>query len=370
MSLSVFVTLPQINDTQIDNVRDALVALSEDIDPVVLTLSRSAAHLSSPINSNTNPNSSNSGKSMRSSAESNQPNSSKNFHASNSSIKSDKSDPSSHMQRSRGGSGGKSSSGAGVFRDIFRVRLPGKKYSSPEEATLATLDSAIASGGGGGGVGGSTAASGGNLSSHIRSKSRKKRSSAQRNSATENSLNKNGTWPRIRNSSCSYTLPQGVPTEQGNRVSGTGTNTISGPNSLAGSGHHGREMSFYGQYTPHNNSSGITLSNASNSMCLRRSGGAKERAPISNLVWDLGNVPHPAKSVGAIQMSGMGGGGAGGGINVNSKSLTLAGPGRPGITSLALDNHGLPLASSVAQAPHHRYSLFDPTSNSNKIVKG
>lgn len=343
----------------------------------MLTLSRSAGHLSSPINSNANPSSSNNGKSM-----SNQPNSSKNFHNSNGSLKSDKSDPNSVMPRSRasgsGGKGGMSSSGGGGLRDIFRVRLPGKKYSSPEEATLATLDSAIASGAGGAGGGGGSPASGN--ASHNSRKSRKKRSSAQRNSATESSLNKNGTWPRMmlpRNSSCSYTLPQGDNNEQPGNVPGSGTNTMSGPNSSAGGGHHGREMSFYGQYTPHN-TPGITLANASNSMCVRRPQGSKERAPISNMIWDL-NVPHAAKSVGAIAMSGPSLVGGNPGLSINSKSLTLAGPGRSGITSLAgvggglaLDNHGLPLpTSSGGVPPHHRYSfgVFDPPS-SNKLGKG
>jgi len=115
-------------------------------------------------------------------------------HASSSSLRSDKSDPNSILSDGRrhvASGGGKSSSGGGGFRDIFKVRLPRKKHSSPEEAILATLDSAIASGGG---------------SSGTSRKARKKRVSS-RNSGNEN-INKNGTWPRVVMNRNSYTLPQ------------------------------------------------------------------------------------------------------------------------------------------------------------------
>lgn len=161
--------------------QDAILALSEDIDPIVLTLSRSAGHLSSPISA------------------SNAPNRNKNLlhpskasaHASSSSLRSDKSDPNSVLSDGRRQAGGGSKSGSGGLRDIFRVRLPRKK-SSPEEeilATLDTLDSAIASGAGGGGG--------------ASRKKRNKRVSSSRNSGTENM----GTWPRMMSRN-SYTLPK------------------------------------------------------------------------------------------------------------------------------------------------------------------
>jgi hypothetical protein len=113
-------------------------------------------------------------------------------HASSSSLRSDKSDPNSMLSDPRRHPG-KSSSGGGGLRDIFRVRLPRKKHSSPEEAILATLDSAIASGGGNSGTS---------------RKARRKRVSS-RNSGNEN-INKNGTWPRVVMNRNSYTLPQDV----------------------------------------------------------------------------------------------------------------------------------------------------------------
>lgn len=179
--------------------------------------------------------------------------------------------------------------------------------------------------------------------------------------------------------SCSYTLPQGSNNGQGVMTGGGAqhSNTIGGNNTT--SAHHGREMSFYGQYTPHNTGGIMAATNASNSVCVRRpGGGGKERAPISNMIWDL-NIPHPAKSVGAIAMPGGSGqplvGGGSSGISINSKSLTLAGPGRSGMLAgggLAIDSHGLPLTSSGSHVPHHRYSfgVFDPSPTSNKLGKG
>jgi len=118
---------------------------------------------------------------------------------------------------------------------------------------------------------------------------------------------------------------------------------------------------------------------ASNTVCVRRPGGsgAKERIPLSNMLWDLQNS-QPSKSVGAI--SGMSGtllGNGSGGSNtlnnhfaLNTKSLTLASSGRSaGLGPEAHGNHGLPNPSQVPS--HYRYSfgVFDPTPSS-KLGKG
>jgi len=196
---------PQINDTPIDNVQDAILALSEDIDPIMLTLSRSAGQLQSPINSGSNK-SHNLNRSTNTS--SNHP-----AHASESSLKSDKSDQNviSSSSSSRRGEIKSRPTSTGL-REIFRVRLPKKKHSSPEEAILATLDSAIASGGvnennGVNSIGVSTNSG----SSHSSRKKRSKNRNSSRNNTDQNNVNKNGTWPRLsRNTACSYTLPKDV----------------------------------------------------------------------------------------------------------------------------------------------------------------
>ncbi|XP_021957965.1 disks large homolog 5 isoform X3 [Folsomia candida] len=320
-----------INDAPIDNVQDAILALSEDIDPIVLTLSRSAGHLSSPISA------------------SNAPNRNKNLlhpskasaHASSSSLRSDKSDPNSVLSDGRRQAGGGSKSGSGGLRDIFRVRLPRKK-SSPEEeilATLDTLDSAIASGAGGGGG--------------ASRKKRNKRVSSSRNSGTENM----GTWPRMMSRN-SYTLPKDGGVSSGSRAP-TDKNSPS-------TNHYRETSSYYGQYMPMGGSGSGNMT--SNTVCVRRPSSGKDRVPLSNMLWDL-QPPHPSKSVGAISM---GGGGGGGGMNnygYNTKSLTLAGHTRPGSGGFLLDNHGLPTPGSM---PHYRYSfgVFDPTPSSSKLGKG
>lgn len=108
-------------------------------------------------------------------------------------------------------------------------------------------------------------------------------------------------------------------------------------------------------------------STTSNTVCVRRPNGGKDRAPLSSMLWDL-QTPQPSKSVGAIAI-GSGTMGGNHGFGFNNKSLTLAGSGRPMSGGLALDNHGLP---TPAQVPHHRYSfgVFDPTPSSSKLGKG
>jgi hypothetical protein len=339
-------------------VQDAILALSEDIDPIMLTLSRSAGHLPSPIhpaNKNKVP------------AKPEVSNSKISNHASTSSLKSDKSDTNVNLRRDQRQSGS-ALKPHGVLRDIFRVKLPRKKLSSPEVEILETLDSAIASGG----------------SSSTQRKTRRKRASS-RNSGAENSSNKNGTWPRVmlnRNSACSYTLPHSGAPESGSGSRGNEYAAIIP--------HHGKSesASFYsGQYIPNPNGS-------SNTVCVRRPSSGKERAPLSSLTWDVGQQLQQqqqqqhgggsainSKSVGAINMN------LGLGIhrndptphgligNVKSATMTRSRPGFLDSTSGHNVGGGLILSQAsvgtsmhnTPQPPHHRYSfgVFDPSASSS-----
>lgn len=135
--------------------------------------------------------------------------------------------------------------------------------------------------------------------------------------------------------------------------------------SASPSANHYRESSYYGhgQYMPVNPGN-----MSSNTVCVRRPNSSKDRAPLSNMLWDL-QTPHPSKSVGAISMGGSGNVMGGGGMNSIgfNKSLTLASS-RPMSGGLALENHGLPAPGPA----HHRYSfgVYDPSPSSSKLSKG
>jgi len=282
-------------------------------------------------------------------------------HASTSSLKSDKSDSNLNL-RSEGRHSASTLKPHGVLRDIFRVKLPRKKLSSPEVEILETLDTAIATGG----------------SSSTQRKTRRKRGSAK-NSGGESSSNKNGTWPRVmlnRSSACSYTLPHSGGHGAETQPSGRGNEYAALPS------HHNTESpNFYsgsGQYIPNPNGS-------SNTVCVRRLSGGKERAPLSSLSWDVGQgqqqPPINSKSVGAINMNS---GVLGVHYSVpttntpsgNAKSSTLT-RSRPGFLNSASGHDvggGLILSQAsvgtsmhnTVQPPHHRYSfgVFGPSSSS------
>ena len=275
---------------------------------------------------------------QRSSKSGNQMASSVGTNASTSSLKSDKSDNISPHRTGGGGlvnqsgSSSRSRHGKTGLRDIFRVKLPNrKKLSSPEEAILATLDSAIDSG------------AAGSSNSNTYRKQRKKRS-GRSGSGVSDSVNRNGTWPRVlaNRVNNSYTLPHnadhagghlGLPEPGGNPSGPGGSNQSStDPNAVV---HHERQgSSFYGPY-----------SLQSNTVCVRR----KERPPISSLIWDS-LTPNPAKSVGAIS--------------------TLPGSNKSGGGRFGDGNNTV--ASAVIHPPHHRYSfgVFDPSpSSAGKINK-
>jgi len=347
----------------------------------MLTLSRSAGHLPSPIHA------------LKNSKLLTNPNISKiSNHASTSSLKSDKSD--SHLNslsRDRCHNTGTNSGSStlkshGGLRDIFRVRLPRKKLSSPEAEILETLDSAIASGGVGGG----------GSNSSTQRKARRKRGSSRGAGGAGESSNKNGTWPRVmlnRNSACSYTLPH----HSGEQASGT-ENVASSDGNRASDNHYAslnpphRKKSdtssgFYsgGHYIPN--------TNTSNTVGARRhngGGGAKERLPLSSLPWDMtmggAGVNSNSNSVGAININGGGsqlqlhknnpnlmGQSHRGNIETDKSMLTRS---RPGFLDSVNNSHdigaGLILSQGgpgdrihSGQPPHHRYSfgVFDPSNS-------
>lgn len=402
------VSIKQINDTPIDNVQDAILALSEDIDPIMLTLSRSAGQLTSPLHTmqkikgplKLNNNSSCGGPSPNSSKISN--------HASTSSLKSDKSDHCNpNNNNSRTGDrhqlhqSGNSSSKQGGLRDIFRVKLQRKKLSSPEAEILETLDSAIASGG--------NPNSNATSTSSAHRKTRKKRTSSRVGAGGDNSNpNKNGTWPRVmlaKNSACSYTLPHN---------GGNGGNEEM--RSMTNDNHYGtlsrQQQQQSNNFYPATSGSGHYIQNAnllSNTVCLRRPVNGKERVSLQSLGWDInpegfrqqfqqqqqqqlqqqyisgGGGGINSKSVGAINSSSTGNSGNKANLsllsssgressgNENSMTLTRSNNNRGLIESLGGHDLGLRSRGNSSQIPqYYRYSMgvFDQPDSRTKIGKG